>query len=543
MLTQAADPSPETVEENTFDLNTVVTAGVNDKYTIHTVYWAVATPDAYHGVLTIEDIAGGPGRTATYLKDDKSGIRFSKNRTVWAPAAGRDGEPSIRVDYQGTAYVGAIRGLTGGNDLWRFDLNSDPMMRTATARFDPNGIPFNPAWMGQPDAIAPNNQEDLGGDGGGDMDIAVGHKPSLLNPTGPPVVATTSLIAANVSAQRSTDRGETLMNNPVGNPTVPVDDRQWNEFYGGDVVYLGYRELVGVQTAAKFYINRSEDGGLTYAPAVLAGVGGNLVGNIDVDQTNGTVYFCYQGPGTTGNKQVKISVGKPLNPAVAPATYSEHIAVTAQNDIGHIFPACKSANDGKTVYVVYSDGGNAIYLVHSEDQGTTWSQPVRVSDLPAPSASVMPWIETGNRPGSLAVVWYGAEAADSEDGSGLNNNAANWKVYFASTLDANTPSPTFHQTVASDHFIHGSNISTSGLVVGGVSPNRNLIDFFQVAIDPQGMAVIAYTDDSNDFSGSHVRHASNCGPESPHRGAGNDLGRRLGAAARSRCTRGPGLPP
>jgi hypothetical protein len=518
VVQQAGDGAPETVEENTFDLNTVVTAGENDKYTIRTVYWAVATPDPYHGVLTIEDIGGSPERTATYLKDDKSGIRFSRNRTVWAPAAGRDGEPSIRVDYQGTAYVGAIRGLTGGNDLWRFDLNSDPMLRTATVRFDPFGNAFNPAWMGQPDAIAPNNQEDLGGDGGGDMDIAVGHKPSALNPTGPPVVATTSLMAANVSAQRSTDRGETFVNNPAGNVTVPVDDRQWNEFYGGDVVYLGYRELVGLQATAKFYVNRSEDGGLTYGPALLAGLGGNLVGNIDVDQTNGTVYFCYQGPGTTGNKQVKISVGKPLNPAVAPATYSEHIAVTAQNDIGHIFPVCKSANDGKTIYVAYSDGGNAIYLVHSADQGTTWSQPVRVSDLPAPSASVMPWIETGNRPGSLAVVWYGAEAADSEDGSGLNNNAANWKVYFASTLDANTPSPTFYQTVASDHFIHGSNISTSGLVVGGESPNRNLIDFFQVAIDPQGMAMIAYTDDSNDFSG-HTYVTRQTAGRSLHTGA------------------------
>ena len=180
------------------------------------------------------------------------------------------------------------------------------------------------------------------------MDIAVGHKPSALNPTGPPVVATTSLIAANVSAQRSTDRGETLVNNPVGNPTVPVDDRQWNEFYGGDVVYLGYRELVGVQTAAKFYINRSEDGGLTYGPAVLAGVGGNLVGNIDVESENGT------GTSATrerdhGQQAGQDLIGKPLNPAVAPATYSEYIAVTAQNDIGHIFPACKSANDGRTV--------------------------------------------------------------------------------------------------------------------------------------------------------------------------------------------------
>lgn len=517
VVQQAGDGAPETIEENTFDLNTVVTAGENDRYTIRTVYWAVATPDPYHGVLTIEDI-GGSGRSATYVKDGKSGIRFNRNRTVWAPAAGRDGEPSIRVDYEGTVYVGAIRGLTGGNDLWRFDLESDPMLRTATARFDASGNAVNPAWKGQPDAIAPNNEEDLGGDGGGDMDIAVGHKPSLLNPGGPPVVATTSLMAANVSAQRSTDRGETFMNNPAGNLTVPIDDRQWNEFYGGDVVYLGYRELVGLQATAKFYINRSEDGGLTYGPAVLAGVGGNLVGNIDVDQTNGTVYFCYQGAGTTGNKQVKISVGKPLDPAVAPATYSEHIAVTAENDIGHIFPVCKSANDGKTVYVAYSDGGNAIYLVHSEDQGATWSQPVRVSDLPAPSASVMPWIETGNLPGSLAVVWYGAEGADSEDGQGLNNNAANWKVYFASSLNANTTSPTFHQTVASDHFIHGSNISTSGLVVGGESPNRNLIDFFQVAIDPQGMAVIAYTDDSNDFSG-HTYVTRQIAGRSLHTGA------------------------
>ena len=518
VLKQAADPSPETVEENTFDLNAVVTAGVNDKYTVRTVYWAVATPDPYHGVLTIENIGGNTDRTATYLKGDKSGVRFSRNRTVWAPAAGRDGEPSIRVDFKGTAYVGAIRGLTGGNDLWRFDLESDPMLRTATARFDPSGNASNPAWKGQPDAIAPNNREDLGGDGGGNMDIAVGHKPSALNPTGPPLVATTSLMAANISAQRSTDRGETFLNNPVGNPTVPVDDRQWNEFYGGDVVYLGYRELVGVQTASKFYINRSEDGGLTYAPAVLAGLGGNLVGNIDVDQKNGTVYFCYQGPGTTGNKQVKISVGKPLNPALGPVTYTEHIAVTAQNDIGHIFPACKSANDGRTVYVVYSDGGHAIYLVHSEDQGATWSQPVRVSDLPAPSASVMPWIETGDLPGSLAVVWYGAESAHSEDGQGLNNNAANWKVYFASSLDANTTNPTFYQTAASDHFIHGSNISTSGLVVGGESPNRNLIDFFQVAIDPKGMAVIAYTDDSNDFSG-HTYVTRQTAGRSLHTGA------------------------
>lgn len=512
MLKSAGDSAPENVEENTYDINTTITAGINDTYTIRTVYWAVITSDPYRGTASLEDIPATQGpqfRTANYLKDAKSGIKFSRNRSLWAPAANSDGEPSARVDFMGNAYVGAIRGLTRGNDLWRFDLNPnsptyDPFLRSATPTFSANGTAQNPAWKGQPDAIAPNGDEDLGADGGGDMDIAVGFKPPKGSlPGTPPIVAMTSLVAANVSSQRSYDRGETYMNNPAGNTTVPVDDREWNEFLGGDVVYLGYRELVGLVATAKFYINRSDDGGLTYGPAVLAGLGGNLVGNIDVDQKDGTVYFCYQG---TSENQVKISVGESPSLLVAPVVYNSFVAVNAQANIGHIFPVCKVADDG-TAYIAYSDGGNAIYLTHSTDKGRNWSVPVRVSDLRAQSTSVMPWIETGKKPGSVAIVWYGAEAADSEDGLGQNNNAANWKVFFAQTLNATATTPTFYQTVASDHFIHGSNISTSGLVVGGESPNRNLIDFFQVAIDPSGLALIAYTDDSNDFSGhTYVTH-------------------------------------
>jgi hypothetical protein len=58
--------------------------------------------------------------------------------------------------------------------------------------------------------------------------------------------------------------------------------------------------------------------------------------------------------------------------------------------------------------------------------------------------------------------------------------------------------PSFRIVEASDHFIHGSNISTGGLTG---SANRNLIDYFQVSFDPTGAAVIAYTDDHNDFDG------------------------------------------
>src|SRR5581483_569180 len=300
------------------------------------------------------------------------------------------------------------------------------------------------------------------------------------------------------------DRGDDFENNPAGNTTSPVDDRQWMETLGEKTVYLGYRDFTGLQSTSKYYINRSDDGGLTYGPAVVAAVGGSTTGNIAVDQRDGTVYFCIQGP-TPNNNQVHVAVGQAPSLAVAPVVYNRYVAATGQNDIAALFPVCKVASDG-TVYVAYSDGGQAIFITHSFDQGKTWAPPVRVSDMGPNGAALFPWIETGDRPGSLAIVWYGATAADSEDGKGGNTDNANWKVYFAETLNATASSPTIYQSAASDHFIHGSNISLAGLTTG-TSPNRNLADFFQVAVDPQGLAFIAFADDSSDFAAhTHVTH-------------------------------------
>src|SRR5437764_133851 len=271
------------------------------------------------------------------------------------------------------------------------------------------------------------------------------------------------------------------------------------DFLCQNTFYLGYRDFTGLQSTSKYYINRSDDGGLTYGPAVVAAVGGNTTGNIDVDQRDGTVYFCHQGPGADGNKQVLVAVGQPSNPGVPPAVYNTYVAASGQNQIANLFPVCKVASDG-TVYVAYSDGGAGIFIAHSADQGRTWAPPVPVSSMRPNGVALFPWIETGERPGSLAIVWYGATAADSEDGKGGNTDNANWKVYFAQTLNATSSSPTILQSIASDHFIHGSNISLAGFTTG-TSPNRNLADFFQIAVDPQGLALIAFADDSNDCAG------------------------------------------
>ena len=504
VLSPPSGGPPATAEEDTVDVNAVVTAGANDTYTIHVVYFAVTGADPYHATLSLEAIPviTTPTRTAKFVTGSKTGIAFSRNRALYAFGAAQDVEPSIRVDHQGNAYVGGIRGLTGGNDLWRFNLNPasgdyDPFLVAATPQWSANGDVDNPAWKGQPDALAPNNDSDLGADGGGDLDIAVGFRPGTPSAE-PPTVATSSLVAANVSVQRSTDRGETITNNPAGNTTVPVDDRQWMEFLGSNTVYLGYREFTGLQATSKYYLNRSDDGGLTYGPAVVAAVGGNTTGNIDVDQRDGTVYFCHQGPGADGNKQVRVAVGHPASLAVTPALFETFVAATGQKQIANLFPVCKVASDG-TVYVAYSDGGDGIFVSHSFDQGRSWAPPVRVSEMGPGGVALFPWMETGERPGTLAIVWYGATAADSEDGAGGNTDRTNWRVYFAQTLNATASGPTVLQSVASDHIIHGSNISLAGFTTG-TSPNRNLADFFQVAIDPQGLAMIAWADDSADFS-------------------------------------------
>ena len=408
------------------------------------------------------------------------GISFSANVTVKAPVASRDGEPSSRTDGQGNFYSVGIRGFPAGIDLWYNDLR--PTVNNAA---NPNFDAYlrNYIYKGQPDAFSPTTLADLGGDGGGDVDLAV----SMPDPTthtvqDPPTLAGSSLIAANISTFKSTDRGQTFTKNNLGNCTGGVcsDDRQWEEFLGNNTVYLFYRTL----EPAVSQIQRSTDGGLTFGPAQTAGAIGQA-GYIDVHQATGTVYIS----GSTG-QVCHSTVTLPTGEA---AVYQCVQAATDANGVAHLFFVVKVADDGTpngTVYACYSNDHD-ILLVHSTDKGVTWSQPVRVSNGAETKTAVFPWIETGPTPGSVGIVWYGTTDAANDDN-------ANWNVFFAQSFDATADNPTFRQTKISDHFIHGSNISEGGLTG---TANRNLLDYFQISFDPVGAAVVAYTDDHNDYDG------------------------------------------
>jgi hypothetical protein len=454
--------------------DTSESAGINPSatgtgtYVVHVVYFAtVPGTDQYKGSASV--VKAAVKRSANY---QTGGITFSPSVRLYSTSNGHDGEPSNRTDQFGNAYVSAIRGVPAGVDLWWFDLNPssptyDPYMR-------------NGQWRGRTDSFTDDESTAVGADGGGDVDLAVGLPDPVTGANNdPPTLASSSLVAANISTQRSTDRGTTFSKNVLGNATggLPADDRQWLAFYGKDTVYLLYRTLDPVIA----FVQRSTDGGLTYGPAVQVGTIGQ-VGSIDVDQKDGTIYVS----GSSGN----VCASKPEIPGGQPGAFTCTVAASDPNGVAHLFFITKVAPD-QTVYAVYSNDVD-IMLTHSTDHGKTWATPVRVNNGDETRISVFPHIGAGKAPGSVGIVWYGTSALGNVD-------SADWNVFYAYSPNATATTPTFTQVKAGDHIIHASNISEGGLTG---SANRNLIDYFQVSFDPKGAAVIAYADDHNDYDGA-----------------------------------------
>ncbi|MGZ6826180.1 MAG: hypothetical protein ACXVGH_05260, partial [Mycobacteriales bacterium] len=115
----------------------------------------------------------------------------------------------------------------------------------------------------------------------------------------------------------------------------------------------------------------------------------------------------------------------------------------------------------------------------------TWSTPQVVDSGPA-QANLYPWLAPGGSH-RADLAWYGGTGTSIADPS----NA--WTVKLAQ-LTAGSSGLSVVQTTASDHVIHTGEICTTGVTCPGTS--RTLLDFFQVAVSPDGRAAIAWADDS-----------------------------------------------
>ncbi len=270
------------------------------------------------------------------------------------------------------------------------------------------------------------------------------------------------------------------------------DDRQWITS-DGKHVYISYHDA---RNSSLIDVQRSDDDGFTWRVVgdPIVGQGGltadatfnNIQGKLVADPHTHNVYDIYAA-GETG--VLKGRTFTPNHIIVSRSTdmgqtWTAQVAFTAPpgTSLADVFPALAVDPTNGKLYAVWSDG-HTVFFSTSTDQGTSWTPAVAVSSAPAATTALLPWVAAYN--GTADVAYYGTTASSNLDPT------AQWHVFFSQTTGTSfTP-----QTQVNPSPNHVGVICTGGTSCG--PGTRNLLDLFQLAIDPQnGKAAIIYVDDT-----------------------------------------------
>lgn len=269
-------------------------------------------------------------------------------------------------------------------------------------------------------------------------------------------------------------------------------DRSWVTSDGSHV-YISYHDS-GKSTL--IHVQRSDDDGLSWQRAGDPIVGqGQVTGNatfnndqgpLKADLTNHFVYDIYA-EGEAGIQKAKVALFNNIivsRSADMGKTWTPSLVYHAPlfTGLNNVFPSLAVDQATGKVYAVWSDAVN-VFFSASSDYGSTWSPAVIVNVAPA-NIALFPWVAAYN--GTVDVVYYG-----SANGLSHNDSSAVWNVYLAQTTDGGV---SFTQSAVSNTSNHTGVICTGG--VSCAPGTRNLLDLFEVAIDPQnGKAAVIYADD------------------------------------------------
>jgi hypothetical protein len=116
-----------------------------------------------------------------------------------------------------------------------------------------------------------------------------------------------------------------------------------------------------------------------------------------------------------------------------------------------------------------------------------------------PRTTTFPWVVAGSD-GRVAVAYYGTRRTgpSPEAVTFPDRRIPKWRVFVAYSLDATSADPHVTEVAALSRadYLHKGNVCTSG--TGCAAGTRDLLDFFQLDLDPCGHVVITYTDNSRD---------------------------------------------
>jgi hypothetical protein len=428
------------------------------KYQIVTCDFNNASPQDYKGDITF-----------TTAHRQKLPRAAASGGMTWMPLVVADpqrnlGEPSLRIDKSGVIYHCGPFGSSRGADY--------------ASRSTDNGDTFRVLGTPPEGRIAPN--------GGGDCEISVAPKKNSEGNYTLSYAGLESLL--NFSTGVSTDNGRSFQGTAT-NEGLPVVDRQWMDTVGTQEVYLFYNKVPEGGT-----VQRSTDGGLTYAPPSSFGNAAPSItrpGNLIADPLpsrnpagtkNETIYLAY----TNGNK---VEVARSTDQA---QTFKQFVVVHAKGEPDELFPTIAEDTAGN-LYVAWVEAGtyNAYYSV-SRDHGTTWG-PKQLVNRRGAATNLMPWVTAGS-PGRIAVGFYCSPVDGDPQTSAFHGP---WNVCVNESLNALSPNPTFSQVHVAHHPTHWDSICTNGLGCDTSVPSgdRSLLDFFTLRTSPlDGRLMVVFTE-------------------------------------------------
>jgi hypothetical protein len=407
----------------------------------------------------------------------------------------RGGEPSILADHKGNYFVSAPSGVVSTI----FNSALDPTLLPGQGPQNRQSFIWKSTDEGQSWtllALTPPPLPPLRGDaapGGADTDLAVDDCNTIYF---------TDLWLGNIALSHTDDEGATWTGVPVTG-LLPVLDRNWIAA-GKDcgTVYLLYQTFYG-----QVWVLKSTDKGMTFPQQTLvldcgadpagqdtpglpiAQVEGcySIDGPIIFDKATGSLYFI-TGAADSKGFYVFTSDDEGMTWKKAEVPFDGAIAlfpVIAGDEAGNLY----------AVFAASRGGSYNVYLSTSVDQAMTWSAPASVSGPEKEGTELFPWVAAGDA-GKVAVVWYGTnETVEKPDDA-----KGDWFVFMAASDDALSTAPHWAWSKVSEKPNHQGEICTKGLDCTlpqpvGTRGNRNLADFFEVAIDGQGRAITAWADD------------------------------------------------
>ncbi len=441
-------------------------------YRIRTLAFSTVN-ESFQGTITLGPRPTGTSGNAVYLP---SADVFTCNKHLAGQGPvfdhGGDGEPAVKFDRDGNAWVSGIAGVGGGIGLWKIPV-SDVCAQS-------------PVFIPNADA----------GVGGGDTDLEIAPERNVLGNFN---LYVSSLTLANITSSTSVNNGATFVPVVVSDP-VPVNDRQWNAAYGANTLFLSWRSL---NTGNQLFCSRSDDAGLTFGPPIP--VYNDVVGTTLATQLGPLV--CDERPGATA----PLAAG----PDGQGNLYHGYILTTQDQSNGHKIYMAVSRDFGLTwssslvyagppgatydhvfswvavdgagnVYTVWADG-NSVWYSGSSDIKTsltpTWTPPVRVNNGAATKTCVLPQVDAGSD-GRVVFSWYGTDASSSV------SPGSQWHYFHARTNNALGPLPVIEQVRVSDHVVHTGVVCEDGL---GCSCCRDLLECQEMDVNPaDGSTLLSY---------------------------------------------------